>query len=65
MFRDLTDQLDDEIARRIEEAGAAGIDPSQRGATWTYLTTDQPFGTWNERIIRGLMRVTKEKLGSK
>ena len=26
----------------------------ERGATWTYLTTDQPFGTLGERIIKGL-----------
>ena len=26
------------------------------GATWTYLTTDQPFGTLSERIARGLRR---------
>jgi len=27
-----------------------------RGATWTYLTTDQPFGTLGERIVKGLRR---------
>ncbi len=64
MFRELMDHLEPEIARRIEEA-AAGIDPSQRGATWTYLTTDQPFGSWNERIIRGLMRTTGGKSRNK
>ncbi len=28
----------------------------ERGATWTYLTTDQPFGMLSERIMRGLRR---------
>jgi preprotein translocase subunit SecA len=28
----------------------------ERGATWTYLTTDQPFGTLGERIVKGLKR---------
>lgn len=28
----------------------------ERGATWTYLTTDQPFGTLGERIVKGLRR---------
>ncbi len=37
------------------------MDPSQRGATWTYLTTDQPFGTATERIMRGLMRKYRNK----
>jgi preprotein translocase subunit SecA len=26
-----------------------------RGATWTYLTTDQPFGTLGERMLRALI----------
>jgi preprotein translocase subunit SecA len=65
MFRDMMDHLDAEIERRIEEAATEGIDPSQRGATWTYLTTDQPFGSWNERIIRGLMRTSSGKSGNR
>jgi preprotein translocase subunit SecA len=28
----------------------------QRGATWTYLTTDQPFGTLSERVMQGIRR---------
>jgi preprotein translocase subunit SecA len=28
----------------------------ERGATWTYLTTDQPFGTLGERIMKGVRR---------
>jgi preprotein translocase subunit SecA len=28
----------------------------ERGATWTYLTTDQPFGTLGARIMKGLRR---------
>ncbi len=28
----------------------------ERGATWTYLTTDQPFGTLGERVAKGLRR---------
>jgi hypothetical protein len=35
----------------IEFQGAAKL---ERGATWTYVTTDQPFGTFTERVIRGL-----------
>ena len=46
-----------EIARRIAEAQAGGgTDPAERGAVWTYLTTDQPFGSWNQRFLRGLRR---------
>jgi len=49
-------QLEAEMEMLPSEAEAAEMDPSDRGATWTYLTTDQPFGTATERIMRGLMR---------
>ncbi|HTW67130.1 MAG TPA: hypothetical protein VME17_21070 [Bryobacteraceae bacterium] len=61
LFTQLEDELEAEIARRLAEAEASGVDPSQRGATWTYLTTDQPFGTATERIMRGMFR----KIGAK
>ena len=56
LFTQLEEGLDQEIATRLGEAEESGVDPSQRGATWTYLTTDQPFGTATERMMRGLMR---------
>ncbi len=56
LFTELEAGLDAEIARRLEEAQETGLDPAERGATWTYLTTDQPFGTATERMMRGLMR---------
>ncbi len=28
----------------------------ERGATWTYVTTDQPFGTLGERIMKAMRR---------
>jgi preprotein translocase subunit SecA len=55
MFRDMMDNLDPEIARRIEEARDSGLDPTQRGATWTYLTTDNPFGKLSDRIRKGIV----------
>jgi hypothetical protein len=56
LYRDLEDRLDGETAARLEEARAKGLDPSQRGAIWTYLTTDRPFGDYTERVLRGLVR---------
>jgi preprotein translocase subunit SecA len=56
IYRAMEERLEPEIAERLEHAKSTGIDPSQRGATWTYLTTDQPFGTATERVMRGLMR---------
>lgn len=46
--RELEEALDAEIRRRSEEARSKGLDPSERGATWTYLTTDRPFGERSE-----------------
>jgi preprotein translocase subunit SecA len=46
-----------EIERRIAEAAASGAqDAGERGAVWTYLTTDQPFGNWTEMVLAGLRR---------
>jgi preprotein translocase subunit SecA len=61
LFEELEAGIPDEIARRLEQAEASGIDPTQRGATWTYLTTDQPFGSWTERIMRGVMRKLRSR----
>jgi len=56
-FSELEAELPVETARRVVEAEAGGgPDPNERGAVWTYLTTDQPFGSWTERVLRGLRR---------
>ncbi len=56
MFQQLEMRINEEIPTRLAEAEAVGVDPTDRGATWTYLTTDQPFGTATERIMRGVVR---------
>ena len=56
LYRELEDGLDSAIAERLAIAEANGLDPSQRGATWTYLTTDRPFGNYTERILSGMVR---------
>ena len=58
-FEELEGSLEDEITRRLAEAESGGPDPRERGAVWTYLTTDQPFGTWTQRVTRGVMRLMK------
>lgn len=56
-FVQMEASLPAEIERRVAEAKlGVGPDPNERGAVWTYVTTDQPFGTMSERIIRGLIR---------
>jgi preprotein translocase subunit SecA len=48
-FREMEERLPEEIARRVE---SDGVEIADRGAVWTYLTTDQPF----ERLKRWLAR---------
>jgi len=61
LFPQLEARIDEEIPKRLAEAQEQGVDPSQRGATWTYLTTDQPFGSWSERVMRGLVRRYRQR----
>jgi preprotein translocase subunit SecA len=55
-FPELEAAIPEEVARRLAEAEASGEGPRDRGAVWTYLTSDQPFGTWTERLLKGLRR---------
>ncbi|HEY6272911.1 MAG TPA: hypothetical protein VIX19_13095, partial [Terriglobales bacterium] len=55
MFQDLESRLEKESEKRLGQAQISGALPKQRGATWTYLTTDQPFGTASDRLIRGMV----------
>jgi preprotein translocase subunit SecA len=61
LFQQLETRIDEEIPKRVAEAEEQGADPSQRGATWTYLTTDQPFGSWSERVMRGVVRRYRQR----
>ena len=61
-FTKLQRKIEKESERRLKEAMATGILPRQRGATWTYLTSDQPFGSATERILRGLVRMVGGKV---
>ncbi len=60
MFEEFERTIDDEILKRLAETRASGLSPMERGATWTYLTTDQPFGSMQERFIRGMVAKIKE-----
>ena len=57
MFQEFTRTIDAEVPARLARATAVGADPRRRGATWTYLTTDEPFGSMTERAMRGLVRM--------
>ena len=55
-FRELEERLDSEIATRLAEAEKGGVNPSDRGTLWTYITHDQPFESLTQRIAKGAMR---------
>jgi hypothetical protein len=44
----------------LEMFDVHGVKYTQRGATWTYLTTDLPFGTHSERILRAMVKKMKK-----
>jgi preprotein translocase subunit SecA len=50
-FGKLEAGLEEEIARRLD---ADGDEFANRGAVWTYLTTDQPFPNLGHRLARGV-----------
>ncbi len=54
------DQLFTALWDQVELEAESDL-PVRRGATWTYLTTDQPFGTGLERIMKGLARKAKSR----
>jgi len=56
MYQELEEQIRTETRKRMKKVVAGEFNPRQRGATWTYLTTDQPFGTLSERILKGFMK---------
>jgi preprotein translocase subunit SecA len=54
-FPELEAEIPREVARRLAQAeDGGGVDLGDRGAVWTYLTTDQPFGSWTERVMKGI-----------
>jgi preprotein translocase subunit SecA len=54
MFDETLDQLEG------LSSGTTAAPPVRRGATWTYLVTDQPLGTMNERMAAGIWRRLEE-----
>ena len=56
MFEELQNSVEEEVAQRMTKTTEDGFHGTQRGATWTYLSTDQPLGSSTERILRGLVR---------
>jgi preprotein translocase subunit SecA len=56
LFEDLLAAIESETASRLKTVQLDAITPSRRGATWTYITTDQPFGTWMQSVLRDWLK---------
>ena len=63
MFGELSAAIDEEMARRLADETTTAAEWRERGATWTYLTTDEPFGSMSERAMRGLVKMVRRTLG--
>jgi preprotein translocase subunit SecA len=58
MFGELERTIVVEVEQRLAEPDAAeALAPRERSATWTYITTDDPFGPMSLRIIRRLLSI--------
>lgn len=61
IYEDFLRYVKDGIAEALATASVRegviefpGAERLERGATWTYVTTDQPFGTFTDRVMQGL-----------
>jgi preprotein translocase subunit SecA len=68
MYEEVHERLREEIVEAFETAELrdgdihfANHQRFERGATWTYLTTDQPFGTLTERFLQGICRKIRKR----
>jgi preprotein translocase subunit SecA len=68
IYADFNARLHDETAEAFAAAEVREGDirfPAperfERGATWTYLTTDQPFGTLGERIMKAIAQKFQQR----
>ncbi len=49
-FEKLQATITEEIPRRLADVASGSFEPSQRGATWTYLTTDQALDSFGAQL---------------
>jgi hypothetical protein len=61
LFEELQTAIDTEIPDRLQNRSAIDSKPSRRGTTWTYVTTDQPFGIAMQHALREFMKRRAER----
>jgi preprotein translocase subunit SecA len=52
MFAEFERTIPREVAARLAAGADGSVSALGRGATWTYLTTDEPFGSMTSRILK-------------
>jgi preprotein translocase subunit SecA len=52
MFTQFERTIDEEVEARLAAGAGESVEALGRGATWTYLTTDEPFGSMTSRILK-------------
>jgi preprotein translocase subunit SecA len=64
----LFDEMDQRVREEVlqflasdEAVDSSGSVPPGRGATWTYLVNDNPFGSMTDRLAQGLRRKLRER----
>ncbi len=65
MFGEFWQEVAQETDARLARGDADRAQGRDRGATWTYLTTDEPFGRMTTRIMRELVRRRRKKSAEK
>ena len=61
MFKHLDNCFEDEVAKRMAGEKLGLVDVERCRSTWTYLTTDQHFGSLGQRIFSGYQRNHKSR----
>ena len=66
IFEEARQRVDDEVVEALSRDDVleqGGVDETfERGATWTYLVSDQPFGTMQERWAKAVAGRVREIL---
>jgi hypothetical protein len=56
LFEELVAAIDTEIPKRLQAAETTPVHTARRGTTWTYVTTDQPFGLAMQQALREFVK---------
>jgi preprotein translocase subunit SecA len=61
MFAEFEASIGAEVEARLSRGGEGIDEPTGRGATWTYLTTDEPFGRMTARVLRAFVQSARRR----